>query len=57
MPFLIEPIIIKEVKRPYDLEDSLHNEFKEMFVKSEWFKLSDNDTANCINIINKWQDQ
>jgi hypothetical protein len=52
MPFTIELITIKKVKDAYNIETTLHDTFKQKYIKSEWFNLNELDIKKAKKIIN-----
>ena len=55
-PFEIKILENKKFNNAYDLEEVLHKEFSDKYIKSEWFKLSIEDLNKYKQIIDSWED-
>tara|TARA_R110002153_G_scaffold13130_6_gene49088 strand:+ start:583 stop:1140 length:558 start_codon:yes stop_codon:yes gene_type:complete len=50
MPFNVSIELNKSVEDAYGLENILHNEFKNKYIKNEWFNLNVNDLHKIMKI-------
>lgn len=54
LPFESELILNVPKNNTYDLEELIHEQYKEKYIKSEWFILNDSEIKNIIKSISKW---
>ena len=54
-PFAIEIIFTKEIPKPYDLELKIHKSQEKNYIKSEWFKLTEDELSDVFEIIKNWR--
>lgn len=54
MPFVINILILIKIINSYEVEEKVHNELENHFVKREWFKLSRKKVNDALKLINKY---
>ena len=56
MPFVVNIIFVMKINRSYDFEHEVHQTYKDKYIKSEWFTLTELDIENIKNKVIKWHD-